>query len=53
MEPSLGVRGQLILLLVIVFFFFFFVVLLNVNDGNILTDRTNERKYLQRKYNDL
>ena len=52
MEPSLGVRGQLILLLVIVFFFFF-VVLLIVNDGNILTDRTNERKYLQRKYNDL
>ena len=52
MEPSLGVRGQLILLLVIVFFFFF-VALLIVNDGNILTDRTNERKYLQRKYNDL
>ena len=52
MEPSLGVRGQLILLMVIVFFFFF-VVLLIVNDGNILTDRTNERKYLQRKYNDL
>ena len=52
MEPSLGVRGQLILLLVIVFLFFF-VVLLIVNDGNILTDRTNERKYLQRKYNDL
>ena len=52
MESSLGVRGQLILLLVIVFFFFF-VALLIVNDGNILTDRTNERKYLQRKYNDL
>ena len=28
-------------------------VLFIVNNGNILTDGTNERRYLQRKYNDL
>ena len=29
------------------------LVLFIVNNGNILTDGTNERRYLQRKYNDL
>ena len=32
---------------------FFFIALFIENNGNILTDGTNERKYLQRKYNDL
>ena len=53
MDQLLGVRfarkGQLILLLVTVFL----IVLFIVKNGNMLTDRTNERKYLQRKYNDL
>ena len=54
MDQSLGFmsgRGeQLILLLIIVFFF---TVVFIMNNGNILTDCTNERKYLQRKYNEL
>ena len=29
------------------------LVLFIVNNGNILTNGTNERRYLQRKYNDL
>ena len=29
------------------------LMLFTVNNGNILTDGTNERRYLQRKYNDL
>ena len=36
--------------LVLIVGFFFFMI---VNNGNILTDGTDERKYLQRKYNDL
>ena len=48
MNQPLGIRfarrGQLILLLVIVVF----MLLLIVNNGNILTDGTTERKYLQR-----
>ena len=32
----------------------FFVMLYSIgNNGNILTDGTNERKYLERKYKDL
>ena len=54
MDQSLGFmsgRGeQLILLLIIVFFF---TVVFIMNNGNILTDCTNEGKYLQRKYNEL
>lgn len=29
------------------------VLLFIFNNGNILTDRVNERKYLRRKYNEL
>ena len=31
----------------------FFVLLIIVNNGKILTDGSDERKYLQRKYNEL
>ena len=30
-----------------------FVLFMIVNNGNILTDGTDERKYLQKKHNDL
>ena len=39
--------------LILSMFFLFLIVLLIVNNGNILIDGTNERKYLQIKYNDL
>ena len=41
-------REQMILLL----FFAFSIVLFIVNNGNILTDGTNEREYVKRKYNE-
>ena len=53
MDQSLSfmsARGeQLMLLLLIVFFTVVFIV----NNGNILTNGTSERKYLQRKYKEL
>ena len=48
MGVRLARRRQLILLLVI-----FSMALFIVNNGNILTEGRNERKYFQRKYNDL
>ena len=45
----LGKKEQLILML----FFLTQGLGFIVNNGNILTDRTNERKYLQRKYDEM
>ena len=45
-------RGEQLILLLLIAFFFFTVVFI-MNNGNILTDGKNERKYLQRKYNEL
>ena len=55
MDQSLGFmsgRGEQLILLLLIAFFFFTVVFI-MNNGNILTDGKNERKYLQRKYNEL
>lgn len=42
-------KEQLIFLLLCVTYAFAFIV----NNGNILLDGTDERKYLQRKYNEM
>ena len=42
-------KEQLIFLLKWCITYAFFIV----NNGNILSDGTNERKYLQRKYNEM
>ena len=42
-------KGQLILLVL----FLAHIFLFNVSNGNILTYRTDERKYLKRKYHEL
>ena len=53
MDRSLGARyqtkGQSILHLILLVLLFLFIV----NNGDILTGRTDERKHLRRKYNDL
>ena len=53
MDRSLGARyrtkQQLILHLILLVLLFSFIV----SNGDILTDRTDERKHLRRKYNDL
>ena len=36
-----------------IFFFILCVLLFIVNNGNILTDGRDERKYIRRKYNEL
>ena len=35
------------------FFIIFIIALFIINNENILTDSTDEKKYLQRKYNQL
>ena len=49
MDHWFRTKGQLILTILLMFLFVFFIV----NNGNILIDGRNERKYLKRKYNEL
>ena len=39
--------------LILTFFIVLIIALFIINNGNILTDGTDEKKYLQRKYNKL
>ena len=39
--------------LILLFISLMYALVLIVNNGNILTDGTDERRYLQRKYNGL
>ena len=39
--------------LILSFFIVFIIALFIINNGNILTDGTDGKKYLQRKYNEL
>ena len=52
MDQSLGLVQQQRTINLIVDYCFFMMLFI-VNNGNILSDGTNERRYLQRKYNDL
>ena len=52
MDQSLGLVQQQRTINLIVGYCFFMMLFI-VNNGNILSDGTNERRYLQRKYNDL
>ena len=53
MDQSLGAWGRAKEQLILLLFFLTQDLLFIVDNGNILTDRTNERKCLQRKYDEM
>ena len=53
MDQSMGAWNKTKEQLILLFISLMYALVLIVNNGNILTDRTDERRYLQRKYNGL
>ena len=53
MDQSVGAWKRTKEELILLFLCSIYALILIVNNGNILTDGRDERKYLQRKYNDL